>query len=297
MISTMFYANCVFCIRKANPLSVRDSTISTVVECVALAVLGGCVGYFFHAHYASYIGIGACGVGIITSLGLFCFVNRQNLFFGGYPKQKRLDIDKSKYGVETVPLTIDGEQHYFYGSFLNPTYLEWKKVENELTFQDFIDRKIGADMTFKAKLMENKLRLLTPEERSQVQVHFDFDNGRLLQVGLDNDQEAPTQMPEGEYIFVLHKVEGKKLLYMAKKGPTAKGKGRIQHSSFFHHEQMRSSGTITVDKTGRITKVEMWSGHFLPTRENIPVIKKFLEKYIPAQYLTFDYVMPAAYIL
>ncbi len=293
LISTISNTNCFGCFRKLNPLSLKSSILCTAIECVALAALGGWIGFYFHPHYTSYIGIGILSGSIILNNSLFLFINRQNIFFGGYPLQKQLEVDKNKYGAEIIGLQIDNKTCYFYGAFINPLHVEWQKNPAGLSFEDSIGEKIFQEENFKKKLMNNELRILTSEERERVCVHF--EEGRLLQIGLDNANDLNSVIPKGEYIFVLQKINDKKQLYLAKKELTTKG--RIQHSSFFHSLSVKSAGMITIDDNGRISKLVMHSGHFLPTNENIPIIQKFISNKIPKDRLNFDISMPAGYIV
>jgi|GEM_PF-4548498 len=289
MISTIFYTNGLGCARSTNPLTVNKSVLCTAIECLALGILGGCIGYFFHPDYTAYIGIGVCSAGILGDISLFFFVNRQNLFFGGLPPQKKLNVGKDKYEVETVVVQIDNEKCYFYGAFLNPAYLEWKNSDSKTDFQGFINAKIASEQNFKSDLINNKLRVLTAAEREQTRVHF--KDGKLMQLGLDHEKSEIEVMAPGEYIFVLQKVNDKKELFVAKKELTKKG--RIQHSSFFHHDTIKSAGLVTIDHNGHITKMEMHSGHFMPKRENIPIIEKFIKEKLGSAHLNFEIDVPA----
>lgn len=291
MISILSNSNCCGIIRHTVPISLKASAATTTVECIALAALASFIVAYYLPHAAAFIGVGTCGATILFNIGLFSFTNRQELFFGGRPLQNELHIDLRKYRGEQIKVDIGDQEYFFYKNFIIPFYEEWEG-NNDLNFNDFFNQKILQDNDLLRDVANHRLRLFTRDEREKLRISF-TDEGALMQIGLEGAERESILLP-GSYIFVLKEIDHIDSMYLSKKEQTPQG--RVHHSSFFHDQTVKSAGMVTIGEGGYLTSVQMYSGHFLPTRANIPVIQNFLKESI-SNYsdLNISISMPLGY--
>lgn len=153
-----------------------------------------------------------------------------------------------------------------YGHNLHYYYDEWYKKPTAQPFFYWLDvgdgRDINLDECPRSKLQKQQIEYLSPIEREKYEVVI--NNGKIV---YKQDQQ-PVHTPEGsKWIFVMSTSHN---LYVGQKK-----KGRFQHSSFLAGAATSAAGRLTVDN-GILKSFSPYSGHYLPTEENLDTFVRFL---------------------
>lgn len=155
-----------------------------------------------------------------------------------------------------------------YGHNLHYYYDEWYKKETAQPFFYWLDVGDGRDLNLedcpRSTLQKQRIKYLSPSEREQYEVVI--NNGKIVY----KQNQQPVDTFEGsKWIFVLSTSHN---LYVGEKK-----KGRFQHSSFLAGAAASAAGRLTVDK-GILKSISPYSGHYLPTEENLDTFIRFLDE-------------------
>lgn len=153
-----------------------------------------------------------------------------------------------------------------YGHNLHYYYDEWYKNPTAQPFFYWLDVGDGRDLNLddcsRSTLQKQQIKYLSPNEREQYEVVI--NNGKIVY----KQNQQPVDTPEGsKWIFVMSTSHN---LYVGQKK-----KGRFQHSSFLAGAATSAAGRLIVDN-GILKSFSPYSGHYLPTEENLDTFVRFL---------------------
>eukprot|EP00252_Welwitschia_mirabilis_P003020 TRINITY_DN13068_c0_g1_i1.p1 TRINITY_DN13068_c0_g1~~TRINITY_DN13068_c0_g1_i1.p1 ORF type:complete len:562 (-),score=124.67 TRINITY_DN13068_c0_g1_i1:289-1974(-) len=155
-----------------------------------------------------------------------------------------------------------------YGHNLLFYYNEWYRQQTDQPFFYWLDVGDGKNVSLnecpRENLRKQRIQYLSAKEREKYEVII--KDGLL--VYKHNMQEVHTP-PDSKWIFVMSTCEQ---LYVGKKK-----RGTFQHSSFLAGAAILAAGRLTVDK-GKLKAISRYSGHYLPTDENLQRFITFLEE-------------------
>ena len=171
------------------------------------------------------------------------------------------------YGIEAAGLSEDSVKKggnknkiihpYPYNKTIKKLLYKWKRSGTDKSFNDYI-RSYGSKKE-KREIKNHAVRYLHPNEREKYKVTF--INGRV-KIGGRTPQD-------GLYMFCLG---GKKPMLLA----GFKKKGKFQHSSFFAGASVLCAGKLIIEN-GKITHLDLRSGHYKPTKAHGDNLKAFLK--------------------
>lgn len=219
------------------------------------------------------------------------------------------ELYTERYGFERIailkrdregrPIAEDGTlvsnggksaEMHFYAKTLTSTYQEWKQKlkqrelsEKEKRFDIYVDSKMQIDPLFRAEIEKENVRFFHENELNQTKAVVTKENG-IQQIGLDNEDQTLKPLKRGTYAFVMGR-QGDKTphpddyaLFLAVKENTDKGK--IQHSSFLRGGKVVSAGIIEVNDQGKIEAIVQYSGHYLPTHQEMSIVIDYLKQHL-----------------
>lgn len=155
-----------------------------------------------------------------------------------------------------------------YGHNLHYYYDEWYRKPTAQPFFYWLDVGDGRDLNLvecpRSTLQKQQIKYLSPSERERYEVVV--NDGKIVY----KQNQQPAHTPEGsKWIFVLSTSQN---LYVGEKK-----KGRFQHSSFLSGAATSAAGRLIVDN-GNLKSISPYSGHYLPTEENLDTFVRFLVK-------------------
>lgn len=155
-----------------------------------------------------------------------------------------------------------------YGHNLHYYYDEWYRKPTAQPFFYWLDVGDGRDLNLvecpRSTLQNQRIKYLSPSERERYEVVI--NDGKIVY----KQNQQPVHTPEGsKWIFVFSTSQN---LYVGEKK-----KGRFQHSSFLSGAATSAAGRLIVDN-GILKAISPYSGHYLPTEENLDTFVRFLVK-------------------
>jgi hypothetical protein len=162
----------------------------------------------------------------------------------GIPK-KAISHSKSKEIVHPYALTT------------KKLYTKWKKGATKKDFGKYVKEK--ASSSDKKAMKRSTVQYLTQEEAKKYIV--EFKDRKLKQGG--------HTLKDGDYIYVLN-------MKMTKLFVGVKKKGEFHHSSFTAGTPVACAGGLKI-KDGKISSINLKSGHYKPTKEQGENMIKFLK--------------------
>ncbi|KAG0620830.1 hypothetical protein M758_4G247800 [Ceratodon purpureus] len=191
-------------------------------------------------------------------------------------KRKASKVGKGLEKSKDKPLKL-ALQHWLeaidarhrYGHNLRPYYLHWLQLETHEPFFYWLDvgdgRQIELEKCSRAKLQEQQINYLSPEQRKHFEVSiykgklFFKESGELVSTTESDSDDR--------WIFVMSP-SGK--LYVGKKE-----RGTFQHSSFLAGGATTAAGRLSIHK-GILQLMEAHSGHYRPSPENFEALVRIL---------------------
>lgn len=288
MISTILATKDCFQKTSGQALSNQNRAILSLIEIVALAVITLAAIYLTQFQWdlgkdALEISLAVGGGAILIDLTLFLFASLFPRFDSVQSEMSEAEQSSSSSGValhvsyqcEKEAIEVDNKRFHIHGRLKNKLDLEWKKQKVSVPLNSWIEQKANSSPQFKQQLLQGRLRLFTEREREQTVLSF--QDGCPMQIGLDSEELDPIKIPSGVYIYVLK--HGR--VYLAKKNRNGVGKGRVHHSSFFGWKSLQAAGMMRIGENGKITHVDLHSGHFQP--KELKSIRKVLRKELPIE--------------
>jgi len=207
-------------------------------------------------------------------------------------KGEGLEMHLGDYFYERISIRTEDGRIYTYGKQLEPFVTEWieetKEGETDKDFQVWMGERVSGSEDTKAALTKGAVRYFDDVERMQTEVTVGED-GRLVQIGLDSEDDLKKPLKEGDHAFVIGQVfvedperdsdgyvQGKMVtkFYSTPKVKTAKGK--IQHSGFMRGGIVKTAGVLKVDGEGNVISIKNQSGHYRPTPKEMAMNIKYL---------------------
>jgi len=194
----------------------------------------------------------------------------------------RLGVRASAEGEERIALTpayvreaLDPQHVYGKASMFH----EWLESEdNNLSFAEWRQGKIKNSEVHRLRALEVGVTYLSAEEREGHRAEFTRD-GRL---NITTKDLAHVDMGQGWGLFVL---DAEQNLFVGQHD-----RGTFQHSSFFSGEPIWGAGMVRINESGRITGINMHSGHYRPSGEDTYRTLKFFEAQgIDLSFVSFEF--------
>jgi len=192
-----------------------------------------------------------------------------------------VQLARNHYFHEGIPVKTKTGEIFIYGSVLKPHVEKWiKETESgrtQLTFQDYLSGQFDTDQELKDSIIKQQVRYFDDTDREKTQISI--ENGKLMQIGLDNDTSGLKPLPTGSYAFVVATVDDGLGKIERKFFATPKIKteaGKIQHSSFMRGGNVLAAGMLDINEHNQVIGIRNQSGHYKPTGKELAQLVKHL---------------------